>query len=221
MKFKPYSSLKDVEYLKKDTISMLDLTWISNWISKPIAPLSCNWAGYMQRVYSNETNFQKSSVIMLPLIDLSLSDPTYILSTLLFVRKQATKQGIKTPCLTFDQPLWFKATAIIEEMNLNIQCRLGGFHLLMSFLGSVGRLMDGSGLDEVLEQVYAANVVPHMLSGKAYARALRGHMLVHAALYKIIFDALLQSDLLSTNNLNILASFSPEEDDIDTVLVKL
>ena len=52
--------------------------------------------------------------------------------------------------------------AIIEEKSMNIVCRLGGFHLLMSFLGSIGTLMNGSGLDEILEQVYATNVVPHI-----------------------------------------------------------
>ena len=65
---------------------------------------------------------------------------------------------------------------------MEIVCRLGGFHTLMSFLGSIGFLMEGSGLQEALSGIYAKNVVPHILSGKAVARALRGHFLVHAAL---------------------------------------
>ncbi len=52
----------------------------------------------------------------------------------------------------------------------------------MSFLGSIGHLMAGSGLQEILEQVYASNTVSHMLTGKAISRAARGHMLVDAAL---------------------------------------
>ena len=64
--------------------------------------------------------------------------------------------------------------------------RLRGFHMLMSFPGSIGMSMEDSGLEEAFGEVYAGNVVPHMLLGKAYARALRGHFLVHAALmYKI------------------------------------
>ena len=42
--------------------------------------------------------------------------------------------------------------------------------------------MAGSGLQEVLELVYAKNAVGHTLSGKAVARAVRGHFLVDAAL---------------------------------------
>ena len=51
----------------------------------------------------------------------------------------------------------------------------------MSFLGSIGVMMSGSGLEEVLSEVYAKNVVPHIMSGKAYSRAMRGHFLVQSA----------------------------------------
>ena len=43
--------------------------------------------------------------------------------------------------------------------------------MMMSFLGSIGCLMSGSGLSEALETVYGSNSVLHMLSGKAVARA--------------------------------------------------
>ena len=52
---------------------------------------------------------------------------------------------------------------------------LGGFHLLMSFLGCIGHLMSGTGLKEILKLVYAPNTVLHMLSGKA-----GGHFLIDA-----------------------------------------
>ena len=42
--------------------------------------------------------------------------------------------------------------------------------------------MTGSGLDAVLKLVYAENVVPHMLDGNAYSRAIRGYLLVAASL---------------------------------------
>ena len=63
-----------------------------------------------------------------------------------------------------------------------IPCVLGGFHLLMSFLGSIGASMKASGLEEALEVVYGKNTVPHMISGKAISRAIRGHFLVESAL---------------------------------------
>ena len=65
-----------------------------------------------------------------------------------------------TPVLTFDRPLYWKALTIIQsqpngtELN-QIVLRLGGFHMQMSFLGS--HLIAGSGLQELLEVVYAGN----------------------------------------------------------------
>ena len=64
--------------------------------------------------------------------------------------------------------------------------RLGGFHMQMSFLGSIGHLMADSGLQELLEVAYASNTVSHILTGKAVSRAVRGHLLVEAALNSIL-----------------------------------
>ena len=51
----------------------------------------------------------------------------------------------------------------------------------MSFAGYTGQIMSDSGLQEALETVYADNAVSHILTGKAIARAVRGHGLVDMA----------------------------------------
>ena len=58
----------------------------------------------------------------------------------------------------------------------------------MSFLGSLGTMMRGSGLSECLEMIYGANAVKHIWTGKAIARALRGHFIVESVLVsKLLF----------------------------------
>ena len=52
----------------------------------------------------------------------------------------------------------------------------------MSFLGALGHIMADSGLEELLECIYAGTSVSHMLSGKAISRAIRGHILISGAL---------------------------------------
>ena len=77
--------------------------------------------------------------------------------------------------------IYLKAAKISKTQSLNIVCRLGGFHTIVSFLGSVGRsvgyLMKGSGIADLFEENYASNSVQHILAGKAYARALRAHIM--------------------------------------------
>ena len=64
--------------------------------------------------------------------------------------------GTDPEVLKFDQPLWFKALMIVENEPENsdikqVVLRLRGLHIEMSFLGSIGRVMAGSGLQELLE----------------------------------------------------------------------
>ena len=103
----------------------------------------------------------KSKIMFLPIIDLSPTDPTCIYTTLEFVIDQAKSLNVRTPVLTFDQPFWLKATEIANCKSMNIVLILGGFHLMMSFMGSIGSLMKGSGLSEAFSTCYAINAIEH------------------------------------------------------------
>ena len=69
-------------------------------------------------------------------------------------------------------------------------CRLDGFHALVSFIGRVGNLMNGSGIEESFSEVYAENSVIHMVPGKAVAGALRAHFLAKGTIFSVILDTL-------------------------------
>ena len=180
-----YKELRDVRV--QDSSENLDLLWK---LSQPLlrSPRPA-WSGTMQMICNGNYPGQ-SSVMFLPMIDLDPGDMTCIYSTLVFISEQARRYHF-TPVVTFDQPLWWKALMIVqnepqESALKSIVLRLGGLHIEMSFLGCIGHLMASSGLQEVLEVVYAKNAVGHMLSGKAVARAIRGHFLVDAALNALL-----------------------------------
>lgn len=179
-----YKELQDMKVL--DPTAHIDLLWEVSFIMKQTRPA---WSGVMQTVHHGE-HPGKASVQFLPMIDMNASDMSCIFSTLHFVCRQAKSFGV-TPIVTFDQPLYWKSL-IIKESEPDDSCiksvvlRLGGFHLQMSFLGSIGHLMAGSGLQELLETIYAGNSVKHILSGKAVSRAIRGHLLVFSALKTVI-----------------------------------
>lgn len=126
------------------------------------------------------------------MIDMSPSDATCIHSTLKFLCEHTRHHNV-IPIITFDQPLWWRALLIIEAEPegsdlSNIVLRLGGFHTEMNFVGSIGHLMADTGSQEVMELVYAASAVVHMLTGKAIVWAVRAHLLIDGVLNGLILS---------------------------------
>ena len=149
---------------------------------------------------------------MLPIIDLNPNDMSCVYSMLFFIEKEAKKLNIPTACVTFDQPLWLKAVDIVHSAKMNIVCRLGGFHCIMSFLGSVGHIMDGSGLVEALQCCYGPVATSHMMTGKAVVRAIRGHFSVESALFSFLME-------LVTNPMADGNAASLDQDDINELKI--
>ena len=147
------------------------------------------WSGYMQSICEGHHPVT-SKVLMLPILDLNPSDMTCVRSVLGFVSKQASLLRMPSTCVTFDQPLYSKAIDIVIADDLNVVVRLGGFHTLMNFMGAVGHIMRGSGLESALECIFGRSTVEHIMTGRAYARGVRGHLLIHSALLQILLCCL-------------------------------
>ena len=114
-------------------------------------------------------------------------------STLNFITNHAQSYNI-TPVVTFDQPLYWKAQSVAQNDKMDdIVLRLGSFHTLMNFLGTIGKLMEGTGFGKILELLYGENTVSHISSGKAVSRALRAHELLVSCIYSVILDHLYPS----------------------------
>lgn len=158
-----------------------------------------NWSGFMQTVCTGD-HVPAASLQLLPIIDLKPTDETCMYSTLLFIIDQYRKFRDDVPCVTFDQPLYVKAIDIATAAKLNIVCRLGGFHTVMNFLGAIGYIMAGSGLESLLELMYGPNTVQQVLTGKAYARAVRGHFIIQDALLQLVLQRLVAQETLDNSS---------------------
>ena len=173
----------------------IDILWELSSIYKKAVP---SWQVLMYTIHQANEHPGKSTVIYLPMIDMYPGDKTCILLTLEFLSNLA-KKGNKTPIVTFDQPLYWKAASIILDSPDNYSLRgivlmLGSFHTFMNLLGAIGKLMDGTGLKNILEVIYGENAVLHMLTGKSIQRAFRGHLFIEKCL-----NHLLLSDLGNSN----------------------
>ena len=184
MEIKPLIKLQSPVILQSNDIDNL---WQASWYFRNSFNYRPNWLIYMQNISKGEYPGQ-SKITYLPIIDLHPTKETCIYSTLLFIHEQVKISNIVTPCITFDQPLWLKALEITKSKSMNVVCRLGGFHLLMNFLMSIGKVVECSGISKLFQVVYSSATAVHMMSGKAYARALRAHFLVQSALELIIFQ---------------------------------
>ena len=180
-----YESLPDFQY--DDATSILDQLWVSAWLLNPKRPL---WNGFMQMIQKG-SHPGKASVIFMPMIDMKSSNESCIYSTMIFISQQSKKFNT-SPILTFDQPLWWKSVAIQNseppDSELKaIVLRLGGLHMQMSFMGAMGHLMSGSGIEDLLACIYAETAVTHMMSGKAISRAVRGHLIIIFFLFFFLY----------------------------------
>lgn len=151
------------------------------------------WNGFMEEVTSSKP-YQRSRILCLPFINAPPSDYDTIFTALLCAAKKCESLQQQTCFVTFDQPLYIKARDIIasnfDPALTNIIPILGGFHMVMSFVGAIGYIMAGSGLKQLMSVIYAEQSVEKMLSGHAYSRAVRAHILCHLAVTKIIWQAI-------------------------------
>lgn len=140
-----------------------------------------------------------TKAIYTPLIDMKPSDPDTIMTAMVEARRMTRGTNQSVTLFTLDQQLYRVAVDVLwayPEQFQNVIPRLGGMHMLMSFIGAVGTLMSNSGLEELLNSAFAG--VHKMLSGKKFPQNLRAlRMVVEELLRDVILTCENFSDLLS------------------------
>ena len=141
-------------YSENIRLSNSDFLWLYTKYADLENSTGCN--SFMEQLTSGYS-FQKCSAICLPFICAPPSDKDTIYTSLLLAQKKAEALNLDYMYVTFDQPLYIKALEIIltsaDARLKNVIPILGGFHLLMSYMGSIGNIMGGSGIDEILSQM--------------------------------------------------------------------
>ena len=143
----------------------------------------------------------KTQAVYLALIDMSPSDPDTMMTVLQEAKRLTNERGQKKVVFTCDRQL-YKVAADVKcaypNDFSNVILRLGGMHMLMSFVGAIGSLMAGSGLSEILSSTFAG--VSKMLTGKKFPQNVRAMRLVSEELLRNIInrgDVMSMEDLLA------------------------
>ena len=131
----------------------------------------------------------RTRVVYLPMINKTPAEPATMMAAMLKAKNITEKTGQRFVVFTADQQLYRVAVHILWEnqtMFKNFYLRLGGMHLLMSYVGCVGSLMTGSGIVEVLGSAFAG--VSKMLIGKKFPDNVRALRMLTEGLLQRVFQ---------------------------------
>lgn len=190
------SMVKDPSF-KTTFIDQLNYLWM--FLKYERENIFLGWNGFMSML-TNMCHYELLVINFLPFINDSPSNYNTLYTCLKYASELILKEGMKTCIITFDQPLYIKSRDIVEASifdEVHMVVRLGGFHLLMSYMGCIGQIMAGSGINDILSITYAEGSVEKILSGHSYARAVRAHIILQQALSQLlrVFDEIKKENI--------------------------
>ena len=150
------------------------------------------WSGFNTMV--SQTNVAVAHVRYLPFINAPPSNFSTVYTAILRLICIAKSQAQPHILVTADLAIYSKAQQIIwskPELQESVTMRLGGMHLIMSFIGSIGKLFGDGGLLDILtsSNVYATGTARMLLQGKHFAKGMRGVKIAHEALTHLYLSA--------------------------------
>lgn len=166
--------------------------------------------GYIKHLMKN-LNFQFLSFILQ-----SASNYNTIYTTLLCALENAERNGHDVCVINVYQHLPAKAREIVSAVPewsklSKILISIGGFHLLMSFFGVIGNIMQEIGMKEVLSLTYAPKSLEKMLNGHTYARTVRAQTLLQLTLAIIVSKELILDDNMDVNLIITIENLSDDK----------
>ena len=127
--------------------------------------------GYNTRLCHEQGRYPKpkAKAIYLPLIDIPPAHPDTSMTAMSQAQQLTEQIGQNFTVFTADQQLYRVAIEVQwahPDRFPNLISRLGGMHMLMSFVGAIGMLMAETGLTQILESVFGG--VEKMRTGKKF-----------------------------------------------------
>lgn len=153
---------------------------------------SLTWKGFHEAMIEKKSN---STLISYgPIFPESPTQVAVVDSSLEYCMKVSKKLGQVHTVITSDQAIYEIALALRTkhpDKYPNLILRMGGFHLVVNFMGSVGMLMKGSGVEDIFVQAGVCHLgtANKIMSGKDYYRMLRAHTLLHSAMLDLYWEA--------------------------------
>ena len=171
-----------------------------------------SWAGWLSQTSAEKECNISTVEYMAPLSESINENSTvqYILEQALAASREV---GQEYAIVTFDLAVAKKAYALVwqysDQFN-KVIVRMGVFHTICSLFGTLGKMMKGSGLAEIIIEsgICASGSLDRVMNGKHFNRALRVHKLMFEALERLLLTRFAEShprnELLSKETYDML-----------------
>lgn len=174
-----------------------------------------DWSGWVSQTADASIPVNKSIIGYLNPIQQPITQMGTVYQCLKTSIDVSAKLGQRFTFVTFDlaaAKLALNAVWNEPEKFRDVIVNLGAFHTVCAYMGALGKLMEGSGFEElVLEAgLCASGSLQQMMNGKHYNRALRVHQTMADALGRLMTRAYLSNDMsnqMCIEKLKSLASF--------------
>ena len=151
-----------------------------------------SWTGF-NILIRNEMPILYSNIQYLTSIDLTATEMSTVITVLDRCMKIKEQLRLKYIVCVFDRAIYCKAMGLKWRYPDNYKdciVMLGIFHMIMMYLGIIGKKFSDAGLKDFVVQsdVVATGSADKALSGKMYNRSVRAQKLVYEALYRCLLN---------------------------------
>ena len=176
-------SLEDVFAKEKSLKAAQDKD--AEWLNSLMGDKTIEWNGF-NTVVARESGLppHPASIYLIGhLLDSPPAHPDTCNTSLQYMKKSMEDMGMKYIHISMDMQLFISSIHICWHNFLkynNVILHPGGMHIIMSFVGGISRLMEGSGLEVYISAAYGG--LTSIFNGKSWVKALRAYRSVAAAL---------------------------------------
>ena len=138
-----------------------------------------DWSGWVSSTAASSNESLSNIGYMTPIFN-PATDSSTVQQCLMTSMEATAKISQEYTFVTFDLAMAKIAYNIVWSMPekfKNVIIHLGGFHIMCSYMGALGKMMTGTGFEEVVVEsgVCASGSINQVISGKHYNRAMRVH----------------------------------------------
>ena len=166
-------------------------------LCKTLLNKSCtvpDWAGWVSKTCCTGDKITQSKIGYMAPILYPITDPATVQQCINTSMEVSRKLNQEYTFITMDLAAAKLAYNIIwddHERYSKVIMHLGAFHTTCSYLGAIGKMMNGSGFEDIVLEsgLCASGSIEQVLSGKHYNRSMRVHQRMLVALEQLIFEA--------------------------------